>query len=168
MSKKSIDEIVEEKYPTFANMIKDIKSIEELNKTLIIYLREKEQLIITKERDEELNKLKSLKTEAAKPYNQTIAALKKMTSCIYKFGHKFEAELKEEFEKNLVLYARQLSHVKSQKDDDENLNALSEMIKQINEDYNPTITLLELKGEYVSYIIKTRFLGGEDGPKVEI
>lgn len=166
MAKKTIDEIVEEKLPTFANMMKDIKSTEELNKTLVVYLRQKEQLIITKARDEDLIRLKEKKAERSKPYNQTISALKKMSECIYKFGHKFEEELKDEFEKNLVAYARQLSSVKAEKDADEELNALTEAIKEINDDYNPAIKTLELKCEYISFLLSVRF--GADKPQVEI
>ena len=76
MSKKTIDEIVEEKLPTFANMIKDMRNKEELEGSLIIYLREKEGLIIQKARDEELVQLKERKAKLSKPYNQTISALK--------------------------------------------------------------------------------------------
>jgi len=166
MSKKTIDEIVEEKLPTFANMIKDIKSKEELEKNLVVYLRQKEDLIIQKARDEELLELKEKKAELSKPYNQTISALKKMTNCIYKFGHKFEDNLREEFERNLVGYARQLSTVKMQKDEDSKLNAVNEAIKDINEDYNPTIKTLEQKCEYISYMLKERFSAEE--PVVEI
>lgn len=166
MSKKTIADIVEEKLATFANMMKDIKTTDELNKTLIVYLRQKEEVIIAKARDEELNKLKEKKAELSKPYNQTIGALKKMSECIYKFGHKFEEGLKIEFEKNLVAYARQLSGVKAEKDADEELNALSDAIKEINEDYNPTIKTLEMKCEYISYLLKERF--GSESPKVEI
>ena len=54
MSKKTIDEIVEEKMPTFANEIKGMRSKEELEGSLIIYLKEKEGLLIQKARDEEL------------------------------------------------------------------------------------------------------------------
>lgn len=165
MSKKTIDEIVEEKMPTFANMIKDMRNKEELEKTLVIYLREKEGLVILKARDKELVDLKERKARLAKPYNQTISALKNMMECIYKFGHKFESELKEEFEKNLIAYARQLSDVKKQKDEDKELNAINELIKEINEDYDPTIKTLELKSEYVSFILKERF--NLDVPKVE-
>jgi len=166
MSKKTIDEIVEEKMPTFANMIKDMKTKDELEKSLVIYLREKEGLIIQKNRDEELVQLKERKAKISKPYNQTISALKNMMECVYKFGHKFEADLKDEFEKNLVAYSRQLSDVKLQKDKDKELNAINEMIKEINEDYDPTIKTLELKSEYVSFMLKERF--GVDAPKVEI
>lgn len=166
MSKKTIDEIVEEKLPTFANMIKDMKSKEELEGSLIIYLREKEGLVIQKARDEELVQLKERKAKLSKPYNQTISALKNMMECIYKFGHKFEADLKQEFEKNLVAYSRQLSDVKRQKDQDSELTAINEMIKEINEDYDPTIKSLEMKCEYVSFILKERF--DVDAPKVEI
>lgn len=166
MSKKTIVDIVEEKLTTFANMMKDIKTTEELNKTLIVYLRQKEEVIIAKARDEELNKLKEKKAELSKPYNQTISALKKMSECIYKFGHKFEEDLKVEFERNLVAYARQLSNVKAQKDADDTLNAVSDAIKEINEDYNPTIKTLEMKCEYISYLLKERF-GSEEMP-VEI
>jgi hypothetical protein len=165
MSKKTIDEIVEEKMPTFANMIKDMRNKEELEKTLVIYLREKEGLVILKSRDKELVDLKERKAKLAKPYNQTISALKNMMECIYKFGHKFESELKEEFEKNLIAYARQLSDVKKQKDEDKELNAINELIKEINEDYDPTIKALELKSEYVSFVLKERF--NLDVPKVE-
>jgi hypothetical protein len=84
MSKKTIDEIVEEKLPTFANMIKDMRNKEELEGSLIIYLREKEGLIIQKARDEELVQLKERKAKLSKPYNQTISALKNMMECIYK------------------------------------------------------------------------------------
>jgi len=164
---KSIDEIVESKHPTFANMIKDMASSEELNKALVIYLRQKEDLIIQKSRDEELLRLKAKKAEISKPYNQTISALKKMMTCIYKFGHKFEAELKSEFEKNLVLYAKQLTHVKLQKGQNSELAAADELIKDINEDYNPTITLLELKCEYVAWYAKERF-GTDETKEVEI
>lgn len=166
MSKKTIDEIVEEKLPTFANMMKEIKTTDELNKTLVVYLRQKEQIIITKARDEELIRLKDKKAELAKPYNQTISALKKMSECIYKFGHKFEDSLKDEFEKNLVAYARQLSSVKAEKDGDEELNALTETIKEINDDYNPAIKTLELKCEYISYLLAIRF--GHENISVEI
>jgi hypothetical protein len=166
MAKKTIDEIVEEKYPTFTNMIKEMRSIEELNKSLVIYLRQKQDLVIQKARDEELIGLKARKVEVSKPYNQTIGALKKMMDCIYKFGHKFEADLKLEFEKNLVGYARQLSAIKREKDADATLNALTEAIKDINEDFDPTIKTLELKCEYISWFLKERF--ESDGPKVEI
>jgi len=166
MAKKTIDEIVEDKLPTFANATKEIKTVDELNKTLVTYLRQKEQVIIAKARDEELIKLSKKKAELSKPYNQTISALKKMSECIYKFGHKFENSLKEEFEKNLVGYARQLSNIKAEKDADEQLNALTEYIKEINDDYNPTIKTLEMKCEYISWLLKERF--GADGPKVEI
>jgi RNA processing factor Prp31 len=166
MSKKNIDEIVEEKLPTFANMVKDMKSKEELEGSLIIYLREKEGLIIQKTRDEELVQLKERKTKLSKPYNQTINALKNMMECIYKFGHKFEDGLKQEFEKNLVAYARQLSDVKRQKNEDKELNAIGEMIKEINEDYDPTIKTLEMKCEYVSFVLKERF--SVDVPQVEV
>ena len=37
MAKKTIDEIVEEKLPTFANGIKEIKTAEELEKSLVVY-----------------------------------------------------------------------------------------------------------------------------------
>ena len=164
MAKKTIDEIVEEKLPTFANMIKEMRTVEELNGSLVIYLRQKQDLIIQKSRDEELIALKAKKTELAKPYNQTISALKKMMDCIYKFWHKFEADLKLEFEKNLVGYARQLSAIKREKDEDKTLQAISEGIKDINEDFDPTIKTLEQKCEYISWFLKERF--DADGPKV--
>jgi hypothetical protein len=166
MAKKTIDEIVEEKHPTFANAIKEIKNKEELDKALIIYLRQKQDLIVQKARDEELIALTAKKAELAKPYNQTINALKKMMDCIYKFGHKFEAELKSEFEKNLVAYAKQLAQIKAEKDADKSLKAVSEAIADINEDYNPTIRILEQKCEYVSWYLKERF--DDNAPKVEI
>ena len=166
MSKKTIDEVVEEKLPTFANMIKDMRIKEELEASLVIYLREKEGLIIQKTRDEELVQLKERKAKISKPYNQTISALKNMMECIYKFGHKFESDLKQEFERNLVAYARQLSDIKRQKDEDKELAAINEMIKEINEDYDPTIKTLEMKCEYVSFVLKERF--NIDAPKVEI
>jgi hypothetical protein len=166
MAKKTIDEIVEEKHSTFANAMKEIKNKEELDKALVIYLRQKEDLVIQKARDEELIALTAKKAELSKPYNQTINALKKMMSCIYKFGHRFEAELKSEFEKNLVAYAKQLAQIKAEKEADSSLKAVSEAILDINEDYNPTIKTLEQKCEYISWLLKERF--GEDAPKVEI
>lgn len=166
MSKKTIDEIVEEKMPTFANEIKSMRSKEELEGSLIIYLKEKEGLMIQKARDEELVQLKERKAKLSKPYNQTISALKNMMECVYKFGRSFENDLKEEFEKNLVAYARQLSEVKRQKDQDTELNAINDMIKEINEDYDPTIKSLEMRCEYVSFVLKERF--DLDAPKVEI
>ena len=89
-----------------------------------------------------------------------------MQGCIYMFGNKFEAELKAEFEKNLVAYARQLSAIKREKAADNDLNILTEAITDINEDYNPTIKQLELKCEYIAWFIKERF--DVDEPKVEI
>jgi len=166
MSKKTIDEIVEEKHPTFANAMKEIRNKEELDKALVIYLRQKQDLIVQKARDEELIALAAKKAELSKPYNQTINALKKMMDCIYKFGHKFEDELKSEFEKNLVAYAKQLAQIKAEKESDETLKAVSEAISDINEDYNPTIKTLEQKCEYISWLMKQRFY--EDAPKVEI
>ena len=166
MAKKTIDEIVEEKYTTFANMMKDIKTSEELNKNFVVYLRQKEQTIITKARDEELIRLKAKQAEISKPYTQTLSALKKMSEAIYKFGHKFEDSLKEEFEKSLVGYARQSAFVKAEKEEDEELNAIKETIKEINEDYNPTIQALTLKCDYISFLLRTRFT--TDAPKVEI
>jgi len=166
MAKKTIDEIVEEKHPTFANAIKEIKNKEELDKALVIYLRQKQDLIVQKARDKELIALMAKKAELAKPYNQTINALKKMMDCIYKFGHKFEAELKSEFEKNLVAYAKQLAQIKAEKETDKSLKAVSEAIADINEDYNPTIKTLEQKCEYVSWYLKERF--DDNAPKVEI
>jgi len=166
MAKKSIDEIVEEKLPTFANIIKEMKSTEELEKNLIVYLREKEGLVMQKARDERIIKLSKKKTELSRPYTQTISALKKMTECVYKFGHKFEHELRAEFEKNLIGYARQLSHVKAEKDADETLEAVSDALKDCNDEYNPAIKMLELKCEYISFMLKERF--GANEPKVEI
>lgn len=157
MAKKSIEDIVEDKLTTFANMMKDIKSKDELNKTLIVYIRQKQDLIIAKSRDEELMKLKERKAELSKPYNQTINALQTMITCIYKFGHKFESEMKSEFENNLVQYGKQLSYIKVKKAEDTELNAVSELIKEINEDYDPTIKTLELKCEYITHLLKTRF-----------
>lgn len=165
MSNKKIDDI-EEKHPTFTNMIKDIRDKEELKKTLILYLREKQGLEIQKARDEDLISFKKQKAELSKPYNETISALENMIKCIYKFGHTFEGELKKEFENNLLGYARQLAEVKERKEEDEKLKALQEAIKEINQDYDPTIKLLSLKADYVSYILKTRF--EEDAPKVEV
>lgn len=161
MAKKSVKEKVEEKLPTFANMIKDMKSKEEVEKSLIIYLREKEKLVIAKERDEELNRLKAKKTELSKPYNQTISAIKKMKSCIYKFGYKFEGELKDQFEKNLIEYEKQLALVELEKEEDEELSSVSETIKEINEDYNPSIQELDMKCKYVSLYLKERFMTEE-------
>lgn len=166
MAKKSIDEIVEDKHPTFANMIKEIRSVEELKKTLVIYLRQKEDLVIQKNRDEELQQLKERKAELSKPYTQMISALKKMTNCIYKFGHKFEGELKEKFESNLVDYQLQLSAIKRQKDEDSTLKAVTEAISEINSEFNETINLLQLKCDYVSFIMKERF--GIEEAKVEV
>lgn len=165
MAKKTIDEIVEDKHPTFANMMKEIRTKDELDKSLIIYLRQKEDLVVQKARDEELIALKEKKAELSKPYNQTIGALKKMMNCIYKFGHKFEDSLKEEFDKNLVNYAKQLAKVKAEKDADKTLLAVTEAIAEINEDYNPTIKTLEQKCEYISWLLKERF--DEDIAKVE-
>jgi hypothetical protein len=166
MSKKSFKEKVEEKIPHFTNMIKDMRTKEELEKSLIIYLREKEGLVMAKERDEELKKLKAKKTELSKPYNQTISAIKKMKNCIYKFGYKFEGELREQFEKNLVEYERQLASVEMQKEEDQELNAISETIKEINEDYNPTIQVLDMKCKYTSLYIKEKF--GSEEVQVEL
>jgi hypothetical protein len=165
MANKKIEEI-EEKHPTFTNMIKDMKNKDEVKRTLVIYLREKQGLEIQKARDGDLISFKKQKTELSKPYNETISALENMMKCIYKFGHTFEGELKKEFENNLLSYARQLAEVKEKKEEDEKLKALAEAIKEINQDYDPTIKLLGLKAEYVSYILKTRF--EEDAPKVEI
>lgn len=161
MAKKSLKEKVEEKHPDFANMIKDMRNRSELEKSLVVYLRQKEGLVIQKERDEELNKLKAKKAELSKPYNQTISAIKKMKNCIYKFGYKFEGDLREQFEKNLVEYEKQLASVEFQKQQDEKINALSDLINQINEDYNPTIQVLDMKCKYVSLYIKEKF-GTED------
>tara|TARA_R100000951_G_scaffold116766_1_gene130587 strand:+ start:24610 stop:25113 length:504 start_codon:yes stop_codon:yes gene_type:complete len=157
MAKKTIDEIVEEKYPTFANMMKDIRLVEELDKTLVIYLRQKESLVIQKARDEELIRLKDLKAELSKPYNQTISALKKMINCIYKFGHKFENDLKEKFESNLVEYQTQLSYIKMRKDADRELELVGEAIADINGDFDPTIKKLEQQCEYITWLKKERF-----------
>ena len=157
MAKKSLKEKVEEKHPTFVNMIKDMRTKDELEKSLIIYLREKEGLVMAKERDLELSNLKNRKAELSKPYNQTISAIKKMKHCIYKFGYKFEGELREQFEKNLVEYERQLASVELQKQEDEQLNSISELIKEINEDYNPTIQDLDMKCKYVSLYLKEKF-----------
>lgn len=167
MSKKSIKEKVEEKLSTFANMVKDMRTKEELESSLVIYLREKEGLVMRKERDQELNKLKEKKAELSKPYNQTISAIKKMKNCIYKFGYKFEGELKEQFEKNLVLYEQQLSSVEAQKEEDRELEAVSETIKQINEDYNPTIQTLDLKCKYIALVLKEKY-STEEEAKVEL
>lgn len=157
MAKKSIDEIVEDKYPTFANMIKDIKSAEEMRKALIIYLRQKEDLLVQKSRDEEIENLKTRKAELSKPYNQMINALKKMMNCIYKFGHKFEGELKQKFEANLVDYQIQLSSIKRQKDEDTTLQAVSEAITELNGEYNESINQLQHKCDYVAFMLKERF-----------
>lgn len=157
MAKKSIVDIVEEKLTTFANMVKDVKSRDEMEKMLVMYLRQKEDLITQKNKDEELNNLKQKKAELAKPYNDTIRALKNMTNCIYQFGHKFENELRKEFEANLLQYAKQLIDVKVAMDDDAELHAVSEAIKDINEDYNPTIKVLEQKSEYIAIMLKERF-----------
>jgi len=161
MSKKSLKEKVEEKFPQFANMIKDMRAQKELEDSLVIYMREKQGLVMAKERDEELTKLKIKKAELSKAYNQTISAIKKMKHCIYKFGYKFEGELREQFEKNLIEYERQLASVEFQKQEDEELNAISDLIKQINEDYNPTIQVLDMKCKYISFYIKEKF-GTED------
>lgn len=166
MSKKNIEEIVSEKLPTFVSMIKDMESKEELNKTLVLYLRDKEKLLIARERDEQLHNLKIRKAEISKPYNQTISALKKMQSCIYKFGHKFEDDLKSEFEKNLIAYARQLSEIKRAKDENDELQSINDLIKEINDDYNPALKELEMRCEYVSFVLKERF--ESDVPQVEI
>lgn len=166
MSKKSFKEKVEEKIPHFTNMIKDMRTKEELEKSLIIYLREKEGLVMAKERDEELSKLKAKKAELSKPYNQTISAIKKMKNCIYKFGYKFEGELREQFEKNLVEYERQLASVEMQKEEDKDLNIISETIKEINEEYNPTIQVLDMKCKYTSLYIKEKF--GSEEVQVEL
>jgi hypothetical protein len=161
MSKKSLKEKVEEKFPQFANMVKDMRAQKELEDSLVIYMREKQGLVMAKERDEELTKLKIKKAELSKAYNQTISAIKKMKHCIYKFGYKFEGELREQFEKNLIEYERQLASVEFQKQEDEELNAISDLIKQINEDYNPTIQVLDMKCKYISFYIKEKF-GTED------
>jgi uncharacterized protein with gpF-like domain len=157
MAKKTIDEIVEEKLPTFANIIKEIRSSEEMKKNLIVYLRQKEDLIIQKNRDDELENLKKRKSEISKPYTQMIGALKKMTNCIYMFGHKFEGELKQKFEENLVEYAIQLSAIKRQKDENDELKAITEAISEINSEYGDTIKVLEMKCDYISFIMKERF-----------
>jgi transketolase len=157
MAKKSLKEKVEEKHPTFVSMIKDMRTQKELEDSLVVYMREKEGLVMAKERDEELKKLKERKAEISKAYNQTISAIKKMKHCIYKFGYKFEGELREQFEKNLVEYEKQLSSVEFQKQEDEELNAISDLIKQINEDYNPTIQDLDMKCKYVSLCLKEKF-----------
>ena len=161
MSKKSLKEKVEEKFPQFANMVKDMRAQKELEDSLVIYMREKQGLVMAKERDEELTKLKIKKAELSKAYNQTISAIKKMKHCIYKFGYKFEGELREQFEKNLIEYERQLASVEFQKQEDEELNAISDLIKQINEGYNPTIQVLDMKCKYISFYIKEKF-GTED------
>lgn len=166
MAKKSIEDIVEEKLPTFANMIKDIKTKDELTKTLIVYIRQKEEIMVKIAKDEELIKLRAKQAELAKPYNQTINALKNMINCVYRFGYKFEDKLKEEFESNLVMYARYLSQVKRQKNEDKELTAVAESVKEIMGDYNPTIKTLEQKCEYINYILKTKF--DLEEPKVEI
>jgi hypothetical protein len=77
MSKKSFKEKVEEKIPHFTNMIKDMRTKEELEKSLIIYLREKEGLVMAKERDKELNKLKAKKTELQNHITRLFLLLKK-------------------------------------------------------------------------------------------
>ena len=164
MSKK-LQDVVEEKYPVFANSMKDMKTKDELEAALIIYLRQKEDLIVKKSRDEMLNGLKERKAELSKPYNQVISALKKMQNCIYKFGHKFDGSLKEEFDKNLVGYARQLADVKRRKEADKDLVAVSEEIAEINEDYNPSIKQLEMKSDYISWLLKERF--DSNAPEVE-
>ena len=53
-----------------------------------------------------------------------------------------------------------------EKDEDEEFNAIADAIADINEDYNPTISRLEMKCEYVSYMLKERF--DADAPRVEI
>jgi len=161
MAKKSIKDIVEDKYSTFANMMKDVRSKEELDKNLIVYLRQKEQLVVTKARDAELIRLKDLRVELSKPYNQTIGALKKMINCIYKFGHKFENDLKEKFEANLVEYQTQLAYIKVRRDEDRELELVGEAIAEINSDFDPTIKQLEQKCEYISFLKKERFEADE-------
>jgi len=157
MAKKTVKEIVEDKYSTFAQMMKEVHSTIELDKNLIIYLRQKEQLIVTKNKDTELIRLKDLKVELSKPYNQTISALKKMINCIYTFGHSFENDLKVKFEDNLIEYQTQLSYLKLKKDEDNELNLVGEAISEINSDYDPTIKQLEQKCEYISWLKKERF-----------
>lgn len=165
MSKEKIKEKVEKKLPYFVSMVKEMRTKKELEDSLIIYLREKEGLNMQKERDDKLKALKDKKAELSKPYNQTISAIKKMKNCIYKFGYKFEGELREEFEKNLMIYEKQLSSIEMQKQENEELKAISELISEINEDYNPTIQDLDLKCKYISIEIRERF--EEDTPKVD-
>ena len=165
MSKEKIKEKVEKKLPYFVSMVKEMRTKKELEDSLIIYLREKEGLNMQKERDDKLKALKDKKAELSKPYNQTISAIKKMKNCIYKFGYKFEGELREEFEKNLMIYEKQLSSIEMQKQENEELKAISELISEINEDYNPTIQDLDLKCKYISIAIRERF--EEDTPKVD-
>jgi hypothetical protein len=166
MAKKTLKEKVEEKLPHFVGMIKDMKTKQELEDSLIIYIRQKEDLVIAKERDEELNQLKAKKTELSKPYNQLISTIKKMKNYVYKFGHKFEDELKKEFEKSLIQYEKQLALLELQKEEDHELSSVSEIIKEINGDYNPAIQELDMKCKYVSLYIKERFMTEE--VKVEL
>lgn len=154
---KSIKEKVEQKLPHFVSMVKEMRTKKELEDSLILYLREKEGLNMQKERDDKLKELKTKKAELSKPYNQTISAIKKMKNCIYKFGYKFEGELREQFEKNLIIYEKQLSSVEIQKKEDEQLKVISEMISEINEDYNPSIQELDMRCKYLSLELKERF-----------
>jgi uncharacterized protein with gpF-like domain len=158
---KTIEEKMEEKNPTFVNIVKDMRGKEELEKNMIVFLRQKEELVVKKERDEMLNKLKKKKTELSKPYNETIGALKKMINCIYKYGHKFEGDMKNQFEKNLILYNKQLAYWKAKKEEDESLEAVNEAIKEINQDYNGSINELVMKCEYLAYILKVKYDMGE-------
>lgn len=152
---------MEDKNSTFVNIVKDMKGKEELERNMIVLLRQKEELVVKKERDEMLNQLKKKKAELSKPYNETISALKKMINCVYKFGHKFEGDMKEQFEKNLILYNKQLAYMKSKKEEDESLEAVNEAIKEINQDYNSSISELTMKTEYLAYILKVKYDMGE-------
>ena len=156
MAKKSIEDKVLDKYPTFYDLVQPM-SKQELESNLLLYAKKREQITAHKANLQELKDLKARQSKVAKPYNEMINALKKMNSCIHQFADRFDPELKKEMEGNLLTYEKQMQRIMAKKEECRELNAIKEMISEINSDYSDSIAEFKDKCAYLDYVLRERY-----------
>jgi superfamily II RNA helicase len=74
MAKKDIKMVVEKKYPDFADTVLGL-SVEDLEKRLSTYAKERDNVREAKENDEKLEEIANLKSELEAPYKDATKAI---------------------------------------------------------------------------------------------
>ena len=82
MAKKDPKKEVEKNYPEFVDVVAGL-NIQELEKRILMYTKERENVLDSKEKDETLIKTAALKKELEAPYRDSIKAISLKTKYLF-------------------------------------------------------------------------------------